>query len=194
MTHKSDVDIDFANRNDVLDLLDHIPARKLVKGEPQRHNSGVYVQPIPYDPMIGCSAIHYKDADERGYYKLDLLNVSVYQHIRDNTHYAELLALEPPWERLSEPEFVKQIVHISNYSKQIAAAMPDTIPRLAMFIAALRPAKKHLIGLSWKEMAKTVWEKDDAKFAFKCSHSIAYSVLITLHMNIINEQEKNGLA
>jgi hypothetical protein len=189
----ADIDIDFANRNDILNIIKHIPARKLHKGKPERHNSGVYVQPIPFDPMVGCSSLHFKEADERGYFKIDFLNMSVYQQIRDDAHYRELLNKEPPWERLSDPAFVKQIVHIANYPKQVADVMPDSIPRLAMFLAALRPGKKHLLGKPWNVMAKTIWDKVDDEspgYAFKCSHAISYSVLVGLHMNIISEQEK----
>lgn len=183
----ADIDIDFANRDSILQHIRHTAARKTHKGKPERHNSGVYVQPIPYDPMLGCSAIHYKDADDRGYFKIDFLNVSVYQHIRDQEHYEELLAMEPPWHRLKEKEFVEQIVHIGNYPKLVAECMPNTIPRMAMFIAALRPAKKHLLGKSWKEIGEEIWEKtDDDEYAFKRSHSVSYAVLVALHMNIVH--------
>jgi hypothetical protein len=192
MTHQADIDIDMANRDDILNLIKHVPARKLHNGKPERHNSGIYVQPIPYDPMVHCSALHFKDADERGYFKLDFLNVSVYQHIKDNDHYNKLLAMDPPWERLAEPAFVNQIIHIANYSAKVAAMMPDTIPRMAMFLSILRPGKQHLINKPWKEIAETVWEKDSDSegYAFKKAHAVSYSILVTLHMNIINEQEK----
>lgn len=184
----ADIDIDFANRDDILKHIRHIAARKTHKGKPERHNSGVYVQPIPYDPALGCSSIHYQEADERGYFKVDFLNVFVYQHIRDEAHYQELLNREPPWHRLKERAFVEQIVHISNYPKQVAQCMPDSIPRMAMFIAALRPAKKHLLGKPWAEIAEEIWDKSDDEYAFKQSHSVAYAVLVALHMNIVNEQ------
>lgn len=187
----ADIDIDFANRNDILDLIDHISARKLKKGVPERHNSGVYVQSIPYDPMLDCCSLHFKEADKRGYFKIDFLNVSVYQHIRDEAHYKKLLATEPPWNRLKEQAFVEQIIHIANYSKQLAQCMPDSIPRMAMFLSILRPGKKHLLGTPWKEIAKTVWEKEnDGTYSFKKSHAIAYAHLVTLHMNIIVESEQ----
>jgi hypothetical protein len=182
----ADIDIDFANREDILQHIKYTSARKLHQGKPEKHNSGVYVTPIPYDPMLDCSALHYKEADERGYFKIDFLNVSVYQHIRDDKHYQELLEREPPWHRLNEPEFVQQIIHISNYPDVIARCMPDSIPRMAMFIAALRPAKKHLLGKPWKEMAETIWQKSDDEYAFKHSHSISYAVLVALHMNIVD--------
>ncbi len=185
----ADIDIDFGDRNDILDVIEHIPARKLHKGTPERHSSGVYAQPIPYDPSLGCSAIHYKEADDRGYFKLDFLNVSIYQYIKNDEHYQQLLETIPPWHRLKERAFVEQIIHIANYSRQAARCMPDTIPRLAMFLAALRPGKKHLLGKDWKEMSETIWDKCEDKYAFKKSHSISYAVLVGLHMNIINEQE-----
>jgi len=182
----ADIDIDFANRLDILQHIKHTPARKLHKEKPERHNSGVYVQPIPYDPMLDASALHFKDADERGYFKIDFLNVSVYQHIKDEAHYQEMLARTPPWERLKEPEFVEQIIHIANYPRQVAQCMPDTIPRMAMFLSVLRPGKKHLMGKPWKEIAETVWDKDDENYTFKMSHAIAYSHLVVLHMNIVD--------
>jgi len=189
MTHKADIDIDFGNRNEILQLIEHIPARKNHKGKPEKHATGIYVQPIPFDPRYGCSALHYKEADERGYFKLDFLNVSVYRHIKNYEHYEKLLNTEPPWHRLKEPDFVKQIVHIGNYSKIAAQMMPDSIPRMAMFIAALRPGKKHLLGKSWKEISETIWDREESdKYTFKKAHAVAYAVLVALHMNIINEK------
>ena len=184
----ADVDLDFADRNKILALIKHIPARKTHSGKPERHASGVYVQPIPYDPALGIAALHYKEADKRGYFKLDFLNVAVYQQIRDEEHYQHLLNTEPPWHRLSDPEFVGKIIHISNYASEIGQCMPDSIPRMAMFLAAIRPAKRHLLGKSWKEMAETIWDKVEGEYSFKKAHGIAYATLVGLHMNIINEQ------
>ena len=193
MAHQADIDIDFGNREDILQHIKHTSARKLNREKPERHNSGIYVQPIPYDPMLDASSLHFKEADERGYFKIDLLNVSVYQHIKDPAHYEELLAREPPWERLKEKEFVEQIIHISNYPYQVAQAMPNTIPQMAMFLSILRPAKKHLIGKPWKEIAETVWLKDDDDaYSFKHAHAIAYAHLVALHMNIVDEHEQKS--
>jgi hypothetical protein len=52
----ADIDIDFADRTSVLNLIRHIPARQIVQGQVRRHNSGVYVTDIPYDPMHNCAA------------------------------------------------------------------------------------------------------------------------------------------
>jgi len=65
----------------------------------------------------------------------------------------------------------------------------NTIPRLAMFLAIIRPAKRHLVGKTWKEVAETVWDKpDDDTYYFKKAHSISYSQLVVVNMNLIEEQ------
>ena len=77
----ADVDIDFADRNSVIDLIKCTPARQNAEG--RKHNSGVYVTPIPRDAPNGCASIDYEYAEQRGYFKLDLLNQSVYTLIRE---------------------------------------------------------------------------------------------------------------
>jgi len=188
MSHSADVDIDFGKRTDVLKLLKHIPAKRK---DGVKHNSGVYVQPIPIDPLTGYANLDYHEADERGYFKLDFLNVGIYTHIKDPAHYEQLLSTEPPWHRLKEAAFVEKIDQLSNYVDEVSALLPDTIPRLAMFIAAIRPAKRHLLGKTWEEMAKTIWEKPEGKtgYYFKHAHSISYAKLVALHMNIVNESK-----
>ena len=63
----------------------------------------------------------------------------------------------------------------------------DSIPRLAMFLAVIRPGKKHLIGQPWSEIAKTVWDKGTDGYVFKKSHSLAYSQLVVVHMNLLGQ-------
>ena len=161
MTMDADVDIDFADRNSILKLIKHIPARQESNVDTKNHNSGVYVTDIPYDPMHNCSAIDYKEAENRGYFKIDFLNVNVYQHIRDSEHYSELLNTTPPWGELRKKSFSSKIVHLSNHHNALCEMMPDSIPRMAMFLALIRPGKKHLIGKSWKEISEEIWVKPD---------------------------------
>jgi hypothetical protein len=47
----ADIDIDFADRSQLLELIQHTPARQIVQGQVRRHNSGVYVTDIPRDPV-----------------------------------------------------------------------------------------------------------------------------------------------
>ena len=87
----ADIDLDFADREQVLKLIQHTPARQTVDGRVRKHNSGVYVTDIPYDPVNVCAAIDYENAEERGYFKIDLLNMSVYQLIKNPEHYTQML-------------------------------------------------------------------------------------------------------
>jgi hypothetical protein len=182
----SDVDIDFSNRDDLLKFIQHVPAAMRNITPIRRHNTGVYVTDIPYDPVNNMSALHYEDAEKRGYFKLDLLNVHVYNQVRDEKHLIELMS-EPDWSKLNDREFVEKLIHLANHYQSIQK-MPEpinSIPRLAMFLALIRPAKKHLIGLPWHEVAKTIWDKGDDGYAFKKAHAIGYSQLVVVHMNLL---------
>ena len=58
-----DIDIDFADRTRVLDVIKHVPA---AIDSSKKHNTGVYCHTIPQDPLTGLSSIEYKEAEDRG--------------------------------------------------------------------------------------------------------------------------------
>jgi hypothetical protein len=182
----SDIDIDIGDRDKILSIIKHHPAGIIRDGQLTKHNSGVYVTHIPVDPFTGIASIDYKIAEDRGYTKLDLLNVNLYQKITDEAHLDRLRLTEPDWDKLDDREFCSQLIHINNHYDTLMK-MPEkvnSIPRMAMFLSIIRPAKRHLIGLPWSEVAKTVWEKpaDDSYF-FKKSHALAYATLVVVNMN-----------
>lgn len=185
----SDVDIDFGDRNKALALLKTVPASIARDGKLIKHNTGIYPTDIPLDPFLNIASIDHKQAEDIGYVKLDFLNVSVYNQVRDPQHLDELMALSPPWHRLTEEPFASQLLHIGSHLDTIAR-MPEpvnSIPRLAMLLAIIRPAKRHLIGKTWKEVAADVWTKPaDDLYYFKKSHAIAYAHLIVVQMNLLN--------
>ena len=185
----ADIDIDLADRDQLLKLITAIPARQMHQGQVQRHNSGVYVTNIPYDPVNECAAIDYKVAEERGYFKIDLLNMSVYQLIKSPEHYQTMLTTEPTWSRLwTDTEWAKQLVHIGNYTALLQSMKPDSIPRMAAFISVIRPGKAHLQNKPWAEVFESVWDGDDSKgFVFKHAHAVGYAALVALHMNLLDE-------
>jgi hypothetical protein len=183
----ADVDIDFADRQTVINLIKCIPARQNAEG--RKHNSGVYVTPIPVDAPNGCASIDYEYAEQRGYFKLDLLNQSVYTLIKDQPHYDEMLARETDWTKLQDKQFCERIVHIGNYHDLIVAMQPDTVQRMAAFISIIRPGKAHLQRKPWADVFATVWDGDDsAGFVFKKSHAVSYARLVALHINLLYEQ------
>jgi hypothetical protein len=183
----ADIDLDLADRDQLLKLIHATPARQLHQGQVRRHNSGIYVTDIPYDPINACAAIDYEQAEQLGYFKIDLLNMSVYRLIKSPEHYQEMLNKEPPWERLwTDTEWAKQLVHVGNYATLLETMRPDSIPRMAAFISIIRPGKAHLQNRPWAEVFESVWNGDDSKgFVFKKSHSLGYAKLIALHMNLL---------
>lgn len=184
----ADIDIDLADRDRVLALIRCIPARQTVQGRARKHNSGVYVNDIPFDAINGCAAIDHDTADQRGYFKLDLLNLSVYQLVRDAEHYEQMLARTPDWPRLwQDPAWASQLVHIGNYTSLLDRMRPDSIPRMAAFISVIRPGKAHLQDLPWEQVFRSVWDGDTSRgYTFKKSHSIGYAQLVALHMNLLS--------
>ena len=184
----ADIDIDLANRDQLLALIQITAARQNTQGQTRRHTSGVYVTDIPRDPVHDCAAIDYETAEQLGYFKIDLLNMTVYQLIQNPEHYDQMLALEPPWSRLwTDPEWAQQLVHVGNYTQLLAAMRPDSIPRMAAFISVIRPGKAHLQNQPWEDVFGSVWDGDASRgFVFKQSHAVGYATLVALHMNLLN--------
>jgi hypothetical protein len=190
MKFNSDIDIDFADRTKILEHIKHIPAAMRNVNPIRKHASGVYVTDIPYDAINDMANIDYAVAEKRGYLKLDFLNVHVYSKVRDEMHLIELMR-EPDWSILTDYERMKSLIHLQNHYQNIKK-MPesiDSITRLAMFLAIIRPGKKHLIGLPWKKVAETVWDKSDDGYTFKRSHSVGYAHLVCIHMNLLSEEK-----
>jgi hypothetical protein len=190
----ADIDIDLANRDQLLALIQATSARQMHQGQVRRHNSGVYVTDIPYDPVNACAAIDYEQAEQIGYFKIDLLNMSVYQLISDPAHYQQMLDLEPSWSRLwTDTNWAQQLVHIGNYTELLETMRPDSIPRMAAFISIIRPGKAHLQGRPWEDVFASVWDGDASQgFVFKQSHAISYAALVALHMNLLNQSDAPG--
>ena len=185
----ADIDIDLADRDQVLKLIRHTAARQTVQGRVRRHNSGVYVTEIPGDPVHQCAAIDYEEAEQLGYFKIDLLNQSVYKLVRDPVHYQEMLTQEPPWHKLWEDTaWASQLVHVGNYTGLLATMRPDNIPRMAAFISIIRPGKAYLQGQPWSEVFQSVWDGDESQgYVFKKAHAVGYAALVSLHMNLLSQ-------
>ena len=190
MKFTSDIDIDVAERDQALALLKYTAASIIKEGKNSKHNTGVYFTDIPVDPFTGRASLDYEAAEERGYVKVDVLNVCIYQQIKSEEHLQQLMQQEPAWDRLYDAEFCARLIHIGAHYDTLVR-MPEavnSIPRLAMFLAIIRPAKRHLIGRTWREVAESVWEKpaDDGYF-FKKAHAISYSHLVAVNINLLTQ-------
>jgi len=181
-----DIDIDFADRDVILDKLKHRVA-KLSTGK--KHNTGIYVTEIPHNPVDNISTIDYETAEDRGYFKLDFLNVSIYTDIRDEQHLLSLMKKEPLWELLTHKEFRDKLFHVAGHSTVLQQMKPTTIEQLAAVLAMIRPAKRYLIGKEWTLVMKEIWTKpSDDEYYFKKAHAMAYAVGVVVHMNLLCEQ------
>lgn len=185
-----DIDIDLGDRSTLLQYIEIIPAAIRDDKGVKKHPTGVYPTEIPFNPIDDLCSLDYRIAEKRGYLKLDLLNVSIYKLVKDENHLIELMN-EPKWSLLKDRSIFEQLIHIGRHYEAMCS-MPepvDSIPRMAMFLALIRPAKKHLIGQPWKKVSETVWEKnDDEGYAFRKSHAIAYAQLVVIHLNLLTKE------
>lgn len=189
MKVNTDVDIDLFDRDALLKHLPHIIGRIDRDGSYVKHNTGVYFQRIPRDPVTNIATIDHKDAEELGYFKIDFLNNSVYKGIRDEKHLQELVDIEPQWDLLEHTDIVAKLFHIGNYAELVKDMRPINIEQLAMLLAIIRPGKAHLRGKSWDEVEKEVWIKPtDSSYYFKKSHSFGYAMAIIVQLNFMVEE------
>jgi DNA polymerase III alpha subunit len=192
-----DIDIDFYDREQALKHFNYVPASRIEDGVIKKHNTGIYLQNIPKDPVSGLSSIDYENAEDRGYFKIDFLNVSIYKDIKSEDEIRRLLDVEPLWDLLEQKEFCDLIFHVNGYHDVIARLKPRSIEHLAMFLALLRPGKKHLISKcqenGFDSIKDEIWVKTD-DYSFKKSHAIAYAHAIVVQMNKICEGISYGFS
>ncbi len=188
-----DIDIDFLDRTKILEVLPHVKASRNDGGKIVPHNTGIYPQPIPHDPVTNLSGIDYKEAEARGYYKVDFLNVSLYKGIRDETHLKELMEVEPLWDLLLQEEFVDLLFHLNGHGAILKKTCPTSVEELAAVLAMIRPAKRHLIGKNWTEVMAEIWKKpENDDYYFKKAHAVAYAMAIVVQMNLLCEEISYG--
>ena len=181
-----DIDIDFADREMILSMIDHRVAKLDTN---KKHNTGIYVTEIPHNPVDNLSTINYKDAEDRGYFKLDFLNVSIYKDIKDETHLQTLMERKPIWELLEHKDFVDRVFHLAGHDELLRQLKPTSVEQLAATLAIIRPAKRYLANKPWSTIMKEVWIKPkDGEYYFKKAHAVAYAVGVVVHMNLLCEQ------
>lgn len=184
----TDIDIDLDDRNTLLDTLPHIMARIDREDGYVKHNTGVYFQDIPFDPITNMTTLDHKLAEELGYFKIDLLNNSVYKGVEDEQHLMSLANTEPMWALLEDAEIVEQMFHIGQHADLVTRLKPHSIPQLAMVLAIIRPGKAHLQQSDWGEIEREVWQRPDEGYFFKKSHAYAFATAIVVQMNLMVEK------
>jgi DNA polymerase III alpha subunit len=198
MKVQCDIDIDFANREDILSKITHVVAGRNDRGEYKRHNTGVYLQNIPVNPLNGLATIDYETAEQRGYFKIDFLNVNAYQGVKNEEHIKQLLSTDPLWDLMYEKEVCDQLFHVNGYHNLLAQLKPTSILELATVLALIRPGKKHLIPVciekGFQAIQDEVWIKTEEGYSFKKSHAVGYAHVIVMQLNLICERISYGFS
>lgn len=189
----ADVDIDVFGRDRVVDSLECIFGRiDRDGGKYEKHNTGVYFQNIPRDPVSNVSTIDHRVAKNYGYFKIDFLNVNMYEGVRNEEHLLELLNKEPPWDFFQYEEITDQLFHLKGYSNLLKKYQPQSVEDLAMILAIIRPAKAYLQSHGWDKIRLEVWDKlDDDVYQFKRGHAISYALAIIVNLNLLIEKMSN---
>ena len=181
-----DVDIDFFDRDGVLKLFKHTPASMIKEGKSEKHKTGVYFHAVPEHPVTGHASLDYKNAEDRGYFKIDCLNVNIYKDVKSEQELVELMIQEPDWDMLKDATVVDQLFHLNGHFNIVNKLEPKTIEQLAAVLAIIRPAKRGLMYKDWVDIMKEVWVKPtDGSYFFKKSHAVAYAQAIVVQMNLI---------
>ena len=185
----TDIDIDFFDRESLLSKIPHVVASRIEHGEIKKPNTGVYLQPIPVNPLTGLASVDYETAENRGYFKIDFLNVGAYKGVESEEHINQLLSIEPLWELMYEKEVCDQLFHVNGYHELLQKLKPKSILELATVLALIRPGKKHLIekcaSQGFDSIQDEVWTKTEDTYSFKKSHSIGYAHVIVMQLNLI---------
>ena len=183
-----DVDIDFFDRDGVLKLFKHTPATIEKEDKVEKHKTGVYFHAVPEHPVTGHASLDYKTAEDRGYFKIDCLNVNIYKYVSSEQELVELMIQEPDWDMLEDKKTVDQLFHLNGHFSIVSKLKPKTIEQLAAVLAIIRPAKRYLLNQTWQDINEHVWEKPaDGSYFFKKSHAVAYAQAIVVQMNLITK-------
>ena len=181
-----DVDIDFFDRDGVLKLFKHSPASIIKDDKIEKHKTGVYFHAVPTNPIDGQATLDHKKAEDRGYFKIDCLNVNIYKNVKSEQELVELMIQEPDWDMLKDVKTVETLFHLNGHFNIVSKLQPKTIEQLAAVLAIIRPAKRGLMYKDWKDIMEEVWTKPaDGSYFFKKSHAIAYAQAIVVQMNLI---------
>jgi DNA polymerase III alpha subunit len=187
----TDVDIDCFGRDKILEGLECIFGRiDRPDDKFEKHPTGVYFQNLPRDPTTNISTIDHRIAGDYGYFKIDFLNVNMYEGVKNEEHLIELINKEPPWDFFQYAEVTDKLFHLKSYSNLLQKFPPKSVEDIAMVLAIIRPAKAYLQSANWSKVCDEIWDKnlDRTDYSFKRSHAISYALAVIVNLNLMIEQ------
>lgn len=180
-----DIDIDVIDRKEILKLIPHVKASRLQNDTLVEHGPGIHVQRISANHEINLSNIPYEEAEERCYWKLDILNnPTPYENIKHKAEIRNILETFDCWELFEYKEIVEQLFHIRNHADFVVELKPKSIDDLAFILALIRPWGQKLLSmnLSQEEFNKEIWNPKEGIVGFKKSHAFAYAAAIIVQV------------
>ena len=184
----SDVDIDVMSTFNPKNYFpEAILASRVENGELKKHQVGIYFQNIPVDPITNLAAIPYNKIDDMGYFKIDMIHLTLLDYFENKQQIRKLIRKEPNWKMLEDINVVQQCFHIKNHFDIVNTVKPTSILDLADCIALIRPNKRHLLknyNIDKYNIRTTLYNKKQPS-DFRLSHSIAYATVIVLQMHLI---------
>ena len=183
-----DIDIDVSDNKSVRTYFPKAVRASIVENNDIKpHIVGMYFQNIPIDVMTGVAAIPHDYAEDYGYNKIDILNLSFLDNFENKKQIRMLLKQEPDWTLLLKDTVIEKLFHLSKHAETLKKIAPKTVEELADVLALIRPNKKHLIDKYVKNkqsVRKELYKKVDASDLRK-SHAIPYALLIVLQLHLI---------
>lgn len=182
-----DIDIDVAPKFKASNVFKATPASIVEQGELKKHLVGLYFQNIPVDKETGVAAIPYKEAERMGFFKIDMLNLSILNNFESKDEIKQLLKIEPDWSLLEDEKVVGKLFHLSRHYHVINRIQPTSVEELADCLALIRPNKIKLVDKYIRNRTQTrkeLYVKHDAS-DLRRSHAIPYALLIVLQLHLI---------
>lgn len=192
MVEIPDVDLDVVDREWAIASLDHPTNASQLQVRHGKnvlvpHNTGVYLQRILTDPVTGLASLPYEQAEQAGFFKLDLIRYSVYDRAKNRAELVELSERiaqgDFPWEEFLDPIHYGRddgLTQLGKWLHVVQKYPPNSVEDVACLIAMIRPAKQHLWrnNASWEEVRAQIWLDEPDGYRYKKSHAIAFAYVV----------------
>jgi DNA polymerase III alpha subunit len=187
-----DVDVDVPGDFNPIKLFPNWTRASVVREDKLTpHPCGVHPQAIAKDPITGLAAIPYDYAEDLGFAKIDFLTNTQYNIFKSRDEIDELLKTEPDWNLLQMRSVHPKLFQLAKHGDLLIQIKPKNVIEVSDCMALIRPGKSRFLGLYLKNREQTrkmLFMKDEKTgYAFKKSHSLAYSYVIWLQLRLIEQ-------
>lgn len=183
-----DIDIDLKPDFRPERIFKNVTPASMVEGRDlKKHLVGVYFQDIPKDPFTKLAAIPYKEAEEFGFKKIDLLHLNLLTPFESKAEVLAAMNRKPNWALLEQREFVEKLFHLHKQFDVVSRVKPKSIMEIADVLALIRPNKKVLLDkyLRNKEAVRPVLYTKIDPSDLRKAHAVAYAHNVVIHMNLL---------